>query len=145
MLVGILPSSRGLAVSLLDTNRGVINTGSHWGNLARLKIAGGTQMNNFSIQSLYNWYRNTLRNPKYRWWMILGTLLYIFSPIDIAPDFIPFIGQIDDIAVLTLLVSEVSQLLIDGAKSRKGDKVASTSNSESTSEKTVDVDAVSVR
>ncbi len=104
-------------------------------------------MNNFSIQSLYSWYRNTLRNPKYRWWMILGTLLYVFSPIDIAPDFIPLIGQIDDVVVLTLLVSEVSQLLIDTVKSRKGEAVAADtdSNTSDPSEKTVDVDAVSVR
>ena len=99
-------------------------------------------MNNFP-QSIYSWYRNTLRNPKYRWWMILGTLVYILSPIDIAPDFIPIIGQIDDVVVLTLLVSEVSQLLIDAAKARKGETVAYTT--ENTTEQTVDVDAVSVK
>jgi uncharacterized membrane protein YkvA (DUF1232 family) len=106
-------------------------------------------MNNFSIQSIYNWYRSTIRNPKYRWWMVLGTLLYIFSPIDIAPDFIPIIGQLDDIAILSLLVSEVSQILIESAKSRKGTTVASdtatTASSNETSDKTVDVDAVSVQ
>ena len=100
-------------------------------------------MNNFSIQSIYNWYRNTIRNPKYRWWMILGTLAYIFSPIDIAPDFIPIIGQIDDVVVLTLLVSEVSQLVIEAAKTRKGETVAA--NPDNPTEKTVDVDAVSVK
>ncbi len=105
-------------------------------------------MNNFSIQSIYNWYRNTIRNPKYRWWMILGTLLYMFSPIDIAPDFIPVIGQIDDVLLLSLLVSEVSQLLIDRVKSRKGETVASSTSDttdKDTSDKTVDVDAVSVK
>lgn len=100
-------------------------------------------MNNFSIQSLYNWYRNTIRNPKYRWWMVLGTLLYIFSPIDIAPDFIPVIGQLDDIVILSLLVSEVSQMVIEAAKSRKGTTVAA--NPDPSTEKTVDVDAVSVK
>ena|SRR5919202_4684897 len=100
-------------------------------------------MNNFSIQSIYNWYRNTIRNPKYRWWMVLGSLLYIFSPIDIAPDFIPVIGQIDDVLVLTILVSEVSQLLIEGVKARKGQDVVS--DTENIPEKTVDVDAVSVK
>ena len=99
-------------------------------------------MNNFP-QSIYNWYRNNLRNPKYRWWMILGSLLYILSPFDISPDFIPIIGQIDDVVILTLLVSEVSQLLIDTAKARKGEAVVS--DTETTSEKTVDVDAVSVK
>lgn len=99
-------------------------------------------MNNFSIQSIYTWYRNTIRNPKYRWWMILGTALYILSPIDIAPDFIPVIGQLDDVVLLTLLVSEVSQLLIDGVKARQGEKVVD--NTVDATEKTVDVDAVSV-
>ena len=103
-------------------------------------------MNNFSIQSIYNWYRNTIRNPKYRWWMVLGTLLYIFSPIDIAPDFIPVIAQLDDIAILSLLVSEVSQILIESAKSRKGTTVASdTASTSETTDKTVDVDSVSVQ
>ncbi len=100
-------------------------------------------MNNFSIQSIYNWYRNTIRNPKYRWWVVLGTLLYIFSPIDIAPDFIPVIGQLDDIVILSLLVSEVSQMVIEAAKSRQGTTVAA--NPDTNTEKTVDVDAVSVK
>lgn len=64
---------------------------------------------NFSIQSVYNWYRNLLRNPKYRWWVILGTALYFVSPLDIAPDFLPIVGQLDDVFILTLLVSEVSK------------------------------------
>ena len=99
-------------------------------------------MNNFP-KSIYNWYRNTLRNPKYRWWMILGSILYILSPIDISPDFIPIIGQIDDVVILTLLVSEVSQLLIDTAKARKGE--VAESYTDNTTEKTVDVDAVSMK
>jgi uncharacterized membrane protein YkvA (DUF1232 family) len=105
-------------------------------------------MNNNFPQSIYNWYRNTLRNPKYRWWVILGSILYVLSPIDISPDFIPIIGQIDDVVILTLLVSEVSQLLIAAAKSRKGETVASSSEnipSDNTAQATVDVDAVSVK
>lgn len=73
---------------------------------------------NFSIQSLYNWYRSTIRNPKYRWWLILGSLAYLFSPIDLAPDFIPVVGLIDDGVILTLLVSEISQMLAARLKSR---------------------------
>lgn len=103
-------------------------------------------MNNFSIQSLYDWYRNTLRNPKYRWWLILGTLAYLVSPIDIAPDFIPIVGQVDDILLLTLLVSELSQWVIDSAKARKANiSTSETSNTSTSSDKTVDVDAVSVK
>lgn len=92
---------------------------------------------NISLKSLYNWYRNTLRNPQYRWWVILGTLVYLVSPIDIAPDFIPVAGQIDDIAILTLLVSELSQMVLDYAKSRQSNVASSEA-----AEGTVDVDAV---
>jgi len=102
----------------------------------------------FSLESVYTWYRNLLRNPKYRWWVILGTLVYIASPIDIAPDFIPIVGQIDDVLLLTLLVTEVSGLVIDGWKSRKGyveTNTPNTSEDSTSTGNTVDVDAVSVK
>lgn len=94
-------------------------------------------------QSLYNWYRNTLRNPKYRWWLILGTALYIISPIDIAPDFIPIIGQIDDVVLVTLLVSEVSQMLISRIKEKQDKEVVATVDGAGTSD-AVDVNAVEI-
>jgi uncharacterized membrane protein YkvA (DUF1232 family) len=91
---------------------------------------------------LYDWYRNTIRNPKYRWWIILGTLAYLLSPIDIAPDFLPIIGQIDDAVIVTLLVSELSQLLIDRVKASKS--TVADSSTVSTETDSVDVNAVSV-
>lgn len=97
-------------------------------------------MNNFSIPSIYNWYRQGIRNPKYRGWIILGTLLYILSPLDIAPEFFPIIGEIDDVVILTLLVSEVGQWLIDGVKSRQRQTV--TPDRDESAEKTVDVESV---
>lgn len=102
----------------------------------------------FSVQSLYNWYRDLIRNPKYRWWVILGTLAYLASPIDIAPDFLPIVGQIDDFFLLSLLVSEVSGLVLEGWKARKGtaDSQATNDSEGSTSTaSTIDVDAVSVK
>ena len=103
---------------------------------------------NFSIQSVYNWYRNLLRNPKYRWWVILGTALYFVSPIDLLPDVFPIVGELDDVFLLTLLVSEVSQMLIEGVKARKGHANTKTDNAvgnSTSSANTVDVDAVSVK
>jgi uncharacterized membrane protein YkvA (DUF1232 family) len=102
----------------------------------------------FSIQSVYNWYRNLIRNPKYRWWVILGTLLYFVLPLDIAPDFLPIVGEIDDVFLLTLLVTELSGLVIEGFKARKGKgnaKTADASQDPSSSSTTIDVDAVSVK
>ncbi|WP_414549244.1 YkvA family protein [Anabaena sp. CCY 0017] len=90
----------------------------------------------FSIPLLYDWYRNLLRNPMYRWWVVLATLLYILSPIDIAPDFIPILGQIDDVLLLSVLFSELSGLALAAWKAGQG--------SDQPSAETVDVDAVSV-
>ena len=74
---------------------------------------------NISPTSIYNWYRNSIRNPKYRWWIILGTLVYLISPIDISPDFIPIAGALDDFVLVSLLVTEISQLIMDRYKSSK--------------------------
>jgi uncharacterized membrane protein YkvA (DUF1232 family) len=65
---------------------------------------------NFNLQSLHNWYRTLLQNPKYRWWVVGASILYLVSPIDLAPDFIPFVGLIDDTLIISLLVSEVAQV-----------------------------------
>jgi uncharacterized membrane protein YkvA (DUF1232 family) len=102
----------------------------------------------FSIQSLYTWYRNLIRNPKYRWWVILGTLLYFVSPIDISPDVFPIVGQVDDVLLMTLLVSEVSGMVIEGWKARKGNadaEATSTAEDSTSTANTIDVDAFSVK
>ena len=96
------------------------------------------------------WYRKILRNPKYRWWIIVGSLVYLLSPIDIAPDVFPFFGQIDDLAVLTLLLSEGTQMIMEGIRKRReeefGQPFEPEAEGERTAEKdkTVDVDAVSM-
>jgi uncharacterized membrane protein YkvA (DUF1232 family) len=73
----------------------------------------------FPLQAFYAWYSKTLRHPKYRWFIIIGSLVYLFSPLDISPDLFPIIGQVDDVAILVLLVSEVSQILSERLKGRK--------------------------
>jgi uncharacterized membrane protein YkvA (DUF1232 family) len=101
---------------------------------------------NFSVQSIYNWYRSTLRNPKYRWWIILGSLVYLFSPFDLAPDFIPVLGLLDDTVILTLLVSEISQILATRLKSRDETTATSTTDEGATpASDTVDVKAVPIK
>ncbi len=63
--------------------------------------------------SVMNWYRQLIRNAKYRWVVLLGTLLYLISPLDIAPDGIPILGWIDDGVLATVAITEVTQLLLD--------------------------------
>jgi len=71
----------------------------------------------FPLQAVYGWYRKALRHPQLRWWLILGTLVYLISPLDISPDILPFVGEIDDTILVTLLVGELSSVLIDRFKS----------------------------
>ena len=92
--------------------------------------------------SITNWYRNVIRNPKYRWWIIAGTLVYLISPIDISPDFIPVIGWIDDGLIATILVAEVSQLVLERLKDRKAGSDTKQVDAPSQAT-TVDVNAVS--
>jgi len=45
-----------------------------------------------------------LRHPHAPGWLKLGAaliVLYVVSPIDLIPDFIPFVGAIDDVLVVT--------------------------------------------
>jgi uncharacterized membrane protein YkvA (DUF1232 family) len=91
------------------------------------------------VQSFYNWYSNQISHPKYRWIIILGTLVYLISPFDISPDFLPILGWIDDGVVLTLLTTELSRLLIEQRNRRKG--VTNSSFSQDGNEDTVDVEA----
>jgi uncharacterized membrane protein YkvA (DUF1232 family) len=72
-----------------------------------------------SVQAVYGWYRRVLGNPKYRGWVILASVIYLLSPFDIAPDFLPFVGQIDDAMILTILAAEVLQVSVDYIRSRK--------------------------
>lgn len=88
------------------------------------------------------WYRKTIRESKYRWLIILGTLVYLLSPIDLLPDIIPIVGQIDDVVILTLLVSEVSQVLVERIRAAKNRNVVA--DETTASEESVDVNAVRV-
>ncbi len=56
------------------------------------------------------WKRGSYRGLSVRTIVSLAAaLLYIVSPIDLLPDFIPGIGLIDDAAVLALLLHSLAQ------------------------------------
>lgn len=48
-----------------------------------------------------------LRHPASPGWLKLGTallVLYVISPIDFVPDFIPFLGVVDDLVLVPLAI-----------------------------------------
>ncbi|HEX6535871.1 MAG TPA: YkvA family protein [Gemmatimonadaceae bacterium] len=39
--------------------------------------------------------------------LVVGAILYIITPIDLLPDFIPFLGQVDDVYILVLALQRL--------------------------------------
>ena len=94
-------------------------------------------------QVLYDQYRKLIRDSKYRWVIIIGSALYLVTPFNLATDLVPIIGWIDDGVILTLLLTEVSAILMEKVKAKRDaspDGVA-----EDVTEKTVTVDSVQVK
>ncbi|PZV18443.1 MAG: hypothetical protein DCF21_08310 [Leptolyngbya sp.] len=92
-----------------------------------------------------NWYRQLLRNSKYRWVVLFGTLVYLVSPIDIAPDMIPFLGWLDDGLIATIAITEISQILLDRKRNlRQVDDSITMTEAVDTHETVIDVDAVAL-
>ncbi len=60
------------------------------------------------LVGFYRWYRDTLRYSPYRWLLLLGSLIYLLSPLDFAPDVFPFLGWIDDGILIAILAGELS-------------------------------------
>lgn len=89
-------------------------------------------------QPLLKLYRQAMRNSKYRSLVIVGSLIYLLSPIDIAPDVLPLVGWIDDGVVATIVAAEVAQILME---QRRRQKSQSTVNAPQRTT-TVDVDAI---
>jgi uncharacterized membrane protein YkvA (DUF1232 family) len=96
-------------------------------------------MKRFLAQPLYDLVRKLIRNPKYRWFVLAGGLIYLLSPLDISPDVLPVLGWLDDGVVVTLLVSEVSQILLDRRKAQKAEQAAGATPSDAN--QTIDVNA----
>jgi hypothetical protein len=58
--------------------------------------------------------RRLARDPRVprraRWWLV-GLAIYIASPIDIVPDFLPVIGQLDDVLIVALVIRHVRRMI----------------------------------
>ena len=98
---------------------------------------------------IHELYRKALQHTKYRWLVIFGTLLYLVSPLDISPDVFPVLGWIDDGVVVSLLVTEVSQLMMQQIKNKRQttdtvDSTVEVENNTLNDVPTITVEAVSV-
>lgn len=79
-----------------------------------------------------------LKNPPYNWLIIVASLIYLISPLDILPDIFPVLGQADDLILLVFLFSNLLQNLpklfpFKAQKNQKNEDI-----------KTIDVDATTI-
>jgi uncharacterized membrane protein YkvA (DUF1232 family) len=65
------------------------------------------------------WYQFLIRNPRTRTLAIILTLVYFISPIDFIPDFIPFLGWIDDALLASIFFGELLMLLQNSMNNRR--------------------------
>ncbi len=61
-------------------------------------------------QLFYGWFRQGVRNPATRQWVILAVFVYLLSPIDLIPSVLPGIGELDDVLLLGILLIELAQV-----------------------------------
>ena len=53
-------------------------------------------------------YRNVIRDPRtpaIARWCVRAAAAYLLSPIDLIPDFVPVLGQLDDVIIVSLLLA----------------------------------------
>ncbi|MEO1392963.1 MAG: YkvA family protein [Cyanobacteria bacterium J06634_5] len=93
---------------------------------------------------LHDLYCRALKHSKYRWLVIFGTLLYLASPLDISPDVFPVLGWIDDGVVVSLLISEVGQLMTEKVNRKRNSATDAELTVDDDTVPTITVDAVSV-
>ena len=106
------------------------------------------QKDNSISAALHGWYRQALKHTKYRWIVNLGTQLYLDSPLDISPDDLPILGWNEDGVIVSLLVTEVSQIISEELKRKRRFSETIKTEVETVLEtddvKTITVDAVTV-
>lgn len=58
------------------------------------------------------WKKDYTKIPWYALTAIVFTLLYVLNPMDLSPDYIPFVGYIDDVSVFSFALTLVNKDLI---------------------------------
>jgi uncharacterized membrane protein YkvA (DUF1232 family) len=74
---------------------------------------------------VHNFIRKGIRNTKYRWLIVVASLAYLISPLDISPDVFPVLGLLDDGILVSLIATEMSQFLLERRQAKKDESAES--------------------
>jgi uncharacterized membrane protein YkvA (DUF1232 family) len=67
-------------------------------------------------------YRALLGHPVARWVVILGSLIYLISPVDISPDVVPIVGWVDDGVLATLMAAGITEVVLERRRQVKAQR-----------------------
>lgn len=64
-------------------------------------------------------YRFLMGRPATRWGVIIGSLIYLISPLDLSPDVVPIFGWIDDGVLATLMATGITEVVLERRRQMK--------------------------
>ncbi len=51
------------------------------------------------------------RTPRRARWWLIGLAIYVASPIDLIPDFIPVVGHLDELIIVPIVLAKVRRMI----------------------------------
>ena len=75
----------------------------------RLVAAGAAQRIRVYLLALWKLFRHP-ETPRAARWVAIAVIAYAVSPIDLVPDFIPVLGQLDDLILIPLGIALVVRM-----------------------------------
>ena len=75
----------------------------------RLVAAGAAQRIRTYLFALWKLFRHP-ETPRAARWVAIAVIAYVASPIDLIPDFIPVLGQLDDLILIPLGIALVVRM-----------------------------------
>ncbi|MEO0986231.1 MAG: DUF1232 domain-containing protein [Cyanobacteria bacterium J06639_14] len=85
--------------------------------------------------------RRLLNNSIARWFVVIGAIVYLLSPIDVIPD-VPIAGWVDDGFLATVVATELTGILLERRRAIKAQQAED--ETDDTGQTTVDTPARSV-
>ena len=99
------------------------NEGAFWHKIANIAKKAGTKLIYISLLLYYTLCSSGISKTDKA--IIIGALGYFIFPLDIIPDYIPFVGYTDDLSILLYAYRRVRANLNDDIRAKAKNKLSS--------------------